>query len=249
MREVVVRVSTLGVKLIYSHTGFVASLKGKKMTFTADTAKALVYEFAENSEAVSKKDMRTLLQAMENEVTMADYVYKWYTERSKDVSTNKEGKEVKHYSYPHATEITNCRSSKDIVVAYYKAYDVALDGFSHDDSEDYQTIHENILVALGKYFVTAFISCIEEQYGDAFVEFYCARIDYLQAEASFGAAKKKVRGLNQSITRLSNPKNGEPDAEKVAAKQAELEEAEKAEKEAEKAFEKAEKAYQKLCGM
>lgn len=217
------------------------------MSFNAESVKQLVYDFAENSASVDKKAYRILLQACSNEIAMSEYVRDWYSAKSKEAYTNKKGEEKTRYTYPHATDITNCRTSKDIVEAYYKAFETALDGENNDETVAYQEIHEEVLLTLCKYFVTAFVSCLEEQFGDSFVEFYCARVDYYEAQKALEIAKKQVQGAKQGLSRLENPKKGEPDADKIAAKKKELEEATKAEKAAQTAFSKAEKAYAALC--
>lgn len=217
------------------------------MSFNAESVKQLVYDFAENSASVDKKAYRVLLRATDNESTMSKYVYEWYTAKAKESYTDKQGKERSRYTYPHATDITACRTSKDIVVSYYKAFETALDGELNDKDTAYQEIHEKILLTLADYFVTAFVSCLEEQFGDSFVEFYCARADYHDAKKALEDAKKRIQGAKQGLSRLEKPKKGEPDAEKIAAKKQELEEATKAEKAAQDAFAKAEKEYKKLC--
>ena len=165
------------------------------MSFNAESVKQLVYDFAENSASVDKKAYRILLQACSNEIAMSEYVRDWYSAKSKETYTNKKGEEKTRYTYPHATDITNCRTSKDIVEAYYKAFETALDGENNDETVAYQEIHEEVLLTLCKYFVTAFVSCLEEQFGDSFVEFYCARVDYYEAQKALEIARtNKVIG-------------------------------------------------------
>lgn len=209
--------------------------------------KRLVEDFAENSASVDKKAYGALLRATENETAMSRYVYEWYTAKAKESYTDKQGKERSRYTYPHALDITNCHTSKDIVVSYFRAFETAFDGKLNDRDSDYQEIHEKVLSTLTDYFATAFVSCLEEQFGDSFVEFYCARVDYYGAMKALDDAKKKLQGAKQGLSRLEKPKKGEPDAEKIAAKKQELEEATKAEKAAQDAFAKAEKEYKKLC--
>lgn len=218
------------------------------MEFTHKYVTELVQQFAENCDTVDKKDYRKLVNALNSGEQMAEYVRAWYNAKERDEVVDDKGKKSYTTKYAHATDITLLRTSRTIVNDYYKAYMTAIDGADNDFDEAYKTIHSTLLDTLNQYFDSVFLSCLEEQYGEDFIKFYCSKVDNDEAVTALEEAKKAVRGAKQSLSRLEKPKNGEPDAEKVESAKKKLEEAEEELAEIQKQYDKCVAAYEELVG-
>lgn len=212
----VIRVPTMGFRL-----GRVC-----KMDYSHEYITELAQDFAENCDAVDKKGYRKLIEALNSGEQMAECVKAWYNTKEREEHTNEDGKTVYTNSYTHATDITNLRTSRTIVNDYYKAYMTALDGAANDADVAYNEIHHALLENLNNYFDNVFLSCLEEQYGEEFIKFYCAKVDKDEAVQAYADAKKAVQGCKQSLSRLEKPKEGRVDFEKVKAAKEKLADAE-----------------------
>ena len=218
------------------------------MEFTHEYVTKLVQDFAENCDAVDKKGYRKLIDALNSGEQMVEYVKAWYNATEREEVVDDEGKKDYTAKYAHATDITGLRTSRNIVNDYYKAYMTAIDGAKNDFDKAYKAIHSTLLDTLNQYFDSVFLSCLEEQYGEDFIKFYCAKVDVDEAVTALEEAKKAVRGAKQSLSRLEKPKNGEPDAEKVEAAKKKLNEAEEELAAIQEQHDKCVAAYEELIG-
>lgn len=217
------------------------------MEFTHKYITELVQDFAENCDAVNKKGYRKIINALNSGEQMADYVKEWYNAKEREEIIKDDGEKTYITKYAHATDITKLRTSRTIVNDYYKAYMTAIDASENDFDEAYKAIHFTLLDTLNNYFDSVFLSCLEEQYGEDFIEFYCAKVDVDEAFTALEEAKKEVRSRKQSLSRLEKSKSDDK-AEKVEQAKQNLEEANTNLENATNAYNTAKEAYDELIG-